>query len=87
MIQAVYNWNASNIEHVCDIESALHHIWNKIKDGVFNQSRPDADAMLTARKLLTSMRNTNISLKWVRVHEYKRGPPYTAQEEINMQTD
>jgi hypothetical protein len=26
MIQAVYSWNASNIEHVCDSESALNRV-------------------------------------------------------------
>jgi hypothetical protein len=45
MIQSVYSWKSANIEHVCDSESALNRIWNKEKDGVFDQSKPDADAL------------------------------------------
>jgi hypothetical protein len=87
MIHSVYTWNAATIEHVCDSESALNHIWNKEKDGVLNQYRPDAGAITAARVLLSSMKHTNISPKWVRGHADKIGPPYTIQEEINMQTD
>jgi hypothetical protein len=34
------------IEHVYDSESALNGTGNKEKDGVFDQSRPNADAIL-----------------------------------------
>jgi hypothetical protein len=87
MVQSVYNWNAATIEHVFDSESALNHIWNKEKDVVFDQYRPDADAITAARVLLSSTKHTHISPKWVRGHADKMGPPYTLQEEINMQTD
>jgi hypothetical protein len=87
MIQSMYNWNAATIEHVCDSESALNRIWNKSKDGVFNQSRPDADSIPAVRVLLSSTKPTHISPKSVCGHADKRGPPYTLQEEINMQTD
>jgi hypothetical protein len=49
MTQSVDKWNASTIEHVCDSESALDHIWNKEKDGIFDQSRPDAYAITAVR--------------------------------------
>jgi hypothetical protein len=87
MIQSVYKWHTSTIEHVCDSESALDRIWNKEKDGIFDQSRPDADAMTVKRLLLSNTKHTIISPLWVRGHTDKRGPPYTLQEKINMQTD
>jgi hypothetical protein len=72
MIHSVYNWNTSTIEHISNRESALNHIWNKEKDGVFDKSRPNADARLATRKLLTSTRQTHVSPKWVRGHADKR---------------
>jgi hypothetical protein len=64
MIQSVYNWNAATIEHVWDSESALNRIWNKEKDGIFEQLRPASEAITAARVLLLSMKHTNISPKW-----------------------
>jgi hypothetical protein len=87
MIQSVYKWQASTIEHVCDSESALDRIWNKEKDCVFDPSRPDADAITVAKLLLYNTKHTIISPLWVRGHADKRGLRYTLQEEINMQTD
>jgi hypothetical protein len=87
MIPSVYNWNGATIEHFCDSESALNHIWNKEKDDVFDQSNPDADAITAARVILSTTKHTHIYPKGIHGHAYKRGPPYTLQEEINMQTD
>jgi hypothetical protein len=87
MIQSVYKWNASTIEHVCDSDSTLERIWNKEKDGIFDQSRPDADAITAAGLLLSTTKHITISPLWVRGHADKRGPSYALQEEINMQTD
>jgi hypothetical protein len=61
--------------------------WNKEKDGIFNQSRPDADAIMVVRLLLSTTNHAIISSLWVRGRADKRGPPYTLQKEINMQTD
>jgi hypothetical protein len=87
MIQSAYNWNAATIEHVYNSESALNCIWNKDKDGIFDQSRPDTNTITAARVPLSSTKHTNIYSKWVRGNACRRGPPYTLEEEINMQTD
>jgi hypothetical protein len=73
---------------LCDSKSALDRIWKKDKEGIFfDLSRPDADATTTMRLLLYNMKHTIISPHWVRGHADKRGPPFTLQEEIKMQTD
>jgi hypothetical protein len=87
MIQSVYKWNASAIGHVCDSESSLGRIWNKEKDGIFDQSITDVDAITVVRVLVSAAKHTTISPLWVRGHADKRGPSYTPQGEINMQTD
>jgi hypothetical protein len=86
MIQSVYKWNDSTtIEQVCDSESALNRIWSKEKYGIFDQSRPYADA--AAILLLSTTNRTIIYPLWVRGNADERGPSYTLQEEIDMQTD
>jgi hypothetical protein len=50
--RGVPSWNESTIEHIYDSESALNCIWNQEQDGVFDQSRTDADAILVVRQLL-----------------------------------
>jgi hypothetical protein len=61
MIQSVHKWNDSTIKHVCDNESALDHIWNKEKYDIFDQSRPDADAITVVRELFSTTKHTTIS--------------------------
>jgi hypothetical protein len=80
MIVKLYNWKAKEIEHVSDSESALDRIWNIEPDGVFDQSRPDADIILMAKVQLQKAKHTKIVPTWVRGHADKRGPPYTDQE-------
>jgi hypothetical protein len=84
MIVKLYNWKASETEHVCDIESAINRIWNLEPDGVFDQSRPDTDVILVAKDQLQKARHTKIVPTWVRGNADKRGPLYTDQEHINM---
>jgi hypothetical protein len=87
MIQSVYNWNATTIEDVCSSDSALNRIWNKGKDYVYDQYRPDANAITSARVLLASCKHINIFPTLVRGYADKRGHQYTLQEETNIQTD
>jgi hypothetical protein len=71
MIQSLYNWNAAKNEHVCDSELALNCIWNIENDDVFDQSRPDTDAITGAGFLLSAIKHTHVSPQWVRGHTDK----------------
>jgi hypothetical protein len=74
MMQSLYKWHASTVEHVCDSESALDCIWNKDKEVIFDQSITDADAITAARLPLSNTKQRIISPRWVKVNAGKRGP-------------
>jgi hypothetical protein len=87
MIVTVYNWKAKEIKHICDRELALHRVWNVEPDGIFDESRPDADVILMEKVQLQKAKHTKIVPTWVRGHTNKRDTPYTDQEQINMRAE